>query len=658
MWQTRAVPQTGADVKNNFTQFEPPYLKEINIAPGSSNNWFQASGAKNEGSYTVANLYEFVKTNDKNFNPKPSSKQGGVLDLAKYGLNTTVQSAWASDFPEVVGHLDIKSLREYNGYTEAKGGSREAATSVVTQAISDGGIDVDKVAELGRNYPNAILVPVHAEEADGKNQLPYAYARAIAKITGQKLTTDIVQTNKAGHTGANGLTRFVNRTMFKGDVIRGAEYLIVDDMIVQGGAVNDLRKYIESQGGRVVAATTLATGTNSIVLPIQAKTLKAIKDRFGKNETDKFLEELNISGGVSGLTESEGKYLLRFETLDRIRNTIAEGGFEKSFSGGEIGYYPEDADIEGDTAETTNYYSGRGGNPGRIGDDTQYSIGDDVDFSTVEWNFAPEETLAREAELMEKAKDGTLTQAEEFELDGIYLDLMDYDTKEDYDRLMAGRTLPDLSYEEEDRLKQLQYDNSQRGLEADEYEEWAALTERAEEMAFFSKFRERAKADLNIMKEYTHNGITYTGDGADLAKAYFEAADTKKALKQLEKASAEAIQSVGGVLNTKIYDNSFEKQVRNNIRKSLKALGVPMSYSINVKTGMREWQLEELTQIAIEYMRDNAAGGTQRGIDMMERVGKMANGWVNVPGDDECIFPQACFNPRRPRGRRPRSQHN
>lgn len=190
--------------------------------------------------------------------------------------------------------------------------------------------------------PPTLVVPARAGVILGKNQLPMAYSVGIQAITGLKVAPDIIQSNKVGQTGANALTRFINRATFEGEIDPGAEYIIVDDMILQGGTVADLRKYVESNGGRVVGVTTLATANNSTILPISKETLEQIERKFGRDEIEQFLEEYNIAGGIEALTESEAWFFDRWRSLDALRNKVAKGGFEGRYDGGEIGGYPED----------------------------------------------------------------------------------------------------------------------------------------------------------------------------------------------------------------------------------------------------------------------------------------------------------------------------
>lgn len=300
--------------------------------PGSETTGEKASGAK------TGRTNQEGKGNEANKLKAGRKRQDGTFP-------------WPEDFPEVIGQMDIKKLRSFEGYQEGKSGNKEAAEKVVDAALSDGTISLKAIQELAEKYSGAILAPVHAEEADGKNQLPFAYAHVLSVATGLPMTTDIIQSNKVGHTGANALTRFINRATFEGDIVPGADYIIVDDMIVQGGTVTDLRKYIESNGGHVVAVTTLATGRDATTLPISDETLDQIERKFGKDELEQFLKEYNIAGGIESLTESEGRFLNRWDILDALRERILKGGFESRYDGGEIGGYPEDFAEDRDRAE-------------------------------------------------------------------------------------------------------------------------------------------------------------------------------------------------------------------------------------------------------------------------------------------------------------------
>lgn len=60
----------------------------------------------------------------------------------------------------------------------------------------------DKIRQFSQQHPNAIVVPVHAEEASGENQIPRALADYIAAIGGLQVDGAIVQINHVGRAGS------------------------------------------------------------------------------------------------------------------------------------------------------------------------------------------------------------------------------------------------------------------------------------------------------------------------------------------------------------------------------------------------------------------------------------------------------------------------
>jgi hypothetical protein len=56
----------------------------------------------------------------------------------------------------------------------------------------------------------------------------------------------------------------------------------------------------------------------------KVKAFYQYKERFDEKEIKTLLKEHNISGAVEALTEGEGKTLLRFNTLESLRNRITQ----------------------------------------------------------------------------------------------------------------------------------------------------------------------------------------------------------------------------------------------------------------------------------------------------------------------------------------------
>jgi hypothetical protein len=55
-------------------------------------------------------------------------------------------------------------------------------------------------------------------------------------------------------------------------------------------------------------------------------TIDSIVSRFGRERTEKLLQEHNVTGILEALTESEGRAIARFKSFDAFRTRIAEEG--------------------------------------------------------------------------------------------------------------------------------------------------------------------------------------------------------------------------------------------------------------------------------------------------------------------------------------------
>ena len=62
---------------------------------------------------------------------------------------------------------------------------------------------------------------------------------------------NIVQSNVVSHTGADGYSRLTRQARFEGDVVRGREYILVDDFIGHGGTMA-MPGWLETAGGSAI----------------------------------------------------------------------------------------------------------------------------------------------------------------------------------------------------------------------------------------------------------------------------------------------------------------------------------------------------------------------------------------------------------------------
>ena len=226
---------------------------------------------------------------------------------------------WPVGFPDVVVQQAPDSpvrLKDQPGYERARRGGDIFAALEVVRAL----LDPRRLGHLQSSFDGAkpILVAVQAEEA-GRNALPTAYAFELGRLLGPQAEREIVQINRTYRIGADSIHRLTSRGYFDGFVLAGQAYVIVDDVVTQGGTLADLRSYIERQGGKVLAATTLIGSTGSHRLALRQETLAALREGFGTAEAE---YEGAFGHGYEGLTESEARAIIRLGVADAVRDRV------------------------------------------------------------------------------------------------------------------------------------------------------------------------------------------------------------------------------------------------------------------------------------------------------------------------------------------------
>lgn len=243
---------------------------------------------------------------------------------------------WPAAFPRVLTHVSLQRLYcagqrrgealDESGrsaaYRAAKAGDADAAKRVVEEVV-----DPQLIIEMTKTSPRAMVASVHAQEAAGVNKLSVMYARAMADIGGFQVEEEIVQTNRAQHTGATARQRLARTVEFAGAVQKGRDYIVVDDVITSGSSLAALRHYIEACGARVVLASTLAAaaarhGHDPVQLAITAQTVKGLEQKFAREAVDAIIEEYGIAPSINHLTESQGRAVLGFESIDALRSSL------------------------------------------------------------------------------------------------------------------------------------------------------------------------------------------------------------------------------------------------------------------------------------------------------------------------------------------------
>lgn len=243
-----------------------------------------------------------------------------VLQSPKTTKAATMRTDWG-DLPNVMIAHSNSTITTHDLYTKAKAGDTKAALALVDDFVSDEFLQQLHKALQAHN--DVYVLPVHAEEQLGRNKIPMAYATVLQNNLGLNVDLRIVQASKANRTQADGVGRLLKRVIFDGEVVAGRNYLIVDDVITQGGTLTDLKAYIESNGGRVVLVSTLNGKPNSAKLAITKATLGQLRKQAGKELEQWWQEQFGYD--FSKLTESEARYLakqIHRHGLDAVRDTL------------------------------------------------------------------------------------------------------------------------------------------------------------------------------------------------------------------------------------------------------------------------------------------------------------------------------------------------
>ena len=222
------------------------------------------------------------------------------------------------DFPPVVFQTITGSAKKHPRYHAAKAGDVDAALEIVTSLVRQPILDeIGGILAVRKPW----VIPVMAEEASGRNKLPSAYATVLARYFGLENSVDIVQTVRAKHPGADAFHRIAVQPQFGGRVVAGQEYLIVDDTMTIGGTLANLRGYIETNGGKVLLASTLTGLPYGSHIALTNPTLYRLRRKHGRLEP---WWKSEFGFGFDCLTEGEAGHLAAAPDADAIRNRISD----------------------------------------------------------------------------------------------------------------------------------------------------------------------------------------------------------------------------------------------------------------------------------------------------------------------------------------------
>lgn len=197
-------------------------------------------------------------------------------------------------------------------FDAAKHGDKAAAASLVARVVK-----AERTAAVASSHPDAIVVYPH-ERRKTTNRLAEAYAEYFSRY-GLSANRNIEQVIRPHHTGVGDIDRLLLRSRYEGTVSRGSEYIIADDHISSGASVRDLKDFIESRGGRVVAVTALTASLGGTKLRPSVETMEKLREA---GITDVQLQKLGIARGMEGMTNAECRRILRFATSRQRQSAI------------------------------------------------------------------------------------------------------------------------------------------------------------------------------------------------------------------------------------------------------------------------------------------------------------------------------------------------
>ena len=260
--------------------------------------------------------------------------------------------AWGDSFPPIVNHTTSSVARHHPDFKAAKHGDFNAALRLVDDLVKD-----EKVAMIAEQYPNAHVVYNHRMQGDGINMIPAAYAAKFSAV-GMTVEHGIIAVTNVSHTNATDVSRISKRMRFEGEVTKGVDYILLDDFITSGAELRDLRDFINSKGGNVVAMTTFGHGSYGKLNDIRIDDIHKQKlEEAGITDLD--LRKYGIASEIGCLTIGEAAKLSRMvnvraktETSQLIARVQRSIEAESSISKVEEQIQEEKSSVENDSHVT------------------------------------------------------------------------------------------------------------------------------------------------------------------------------------------------------------------------------------------------------------------------------------------------------------------
>ena len=202
------------------------------------------------------------------------------------------------------GCTSISFLKQCEGYSESRMGNVFAAKRLFEKCVKQEYVDC-----IRKNYQDSILLPVLSHD----NALPLAFAMHI----GLPVWPNVRNIQEKSRKQMNAMQRILNSPTFEGYVQPNRSYVLVDDIVTQGGTIMALRKFVTDSGGHVDAAIAIAYAKFGKTIIPTIENIDKFSARFGGCISDLF-RELKIPFRYDCLSNSQILYLLRFSSIEKL----------------------------------------------------------------------------------------------------------------------------------------------------------------------------------------------------------------------------------------------------------------------------------------------------------------------------------------------------
>lgn len=220
-------------------------------------------------------------------------------------------------------------LNEQAGYYDAKkDGNVGAGRKIVEKFLTD---DVLTDINILTKDKAPLIVAPSVTSKGQHNVLPISLAHHIATHLGLTVNKQIFQRKGEHRTGQSGIDRLYNQPVFYGNVQKGRNYLLVDDVVALGGTLAGLRSHIEANGGIVIGTVALAhsfrknaeydvyrlnSGAGLVNLAITPDLKQGVEWKLGNALTQLFKRRLGF--GTGSLTAFEADFVTNLPDVNRI----------------------------------------------------------------------------------------------------------------------------------------------------------------------------------------------------------------------------------------------------------------------------------------------------------------------------------------------------